>query len=159
MIKVLFVCLGNICRSPLAEAIFNHKLKLSGLTEKFYVDSCGTGDYHIGSQPDSRTVFSAHKHGMEIEHACRQLIKADLMEFHYILAMDNSNYRNILLLADLPLKFSSQVLMMRHFDSFDKGSDVPDPYHGDAREFQLVFDILNRSLDGFIAHLAKEHAL
>ena len=99
MIKVLFVCLGNICRSPLAEAIFNHKIKALGWNDKFHVDSCGTGDYHIGQQPDRRTIAAANQHNIPINHACRQLIKEDLAEFDYLLAMDESNQRNILRFA------------------------------------------------------------
>jgi len=158
MIKVLFVCLGNICRSPLAEAIFNHKLKQLKLDDRFIVDSSGTGNYHIGSQPDKRTIKVSQKNGVDIYHACRQLVKADLKEFDYILAMDKSNFQDILNLAD-SLELRRKVMMMRNFDSLFRGFDVPDPYYGGDQEFQDVYDILNRSLDGFIAHLKKQHSL
>jgi len=157
MIKVLFVCLGNICRSPLAEAIFKHKVKQLNWDGRFLVDSCGTGDYHIGSQPDHRTITVAKKNGIEIFHACRQFTKRDIDGFDYILAMDKSNRHNILQMAGLPE--SDKVLVMRYFDEMHRGGDVPDPYYGAEREFQEVFDILNRSMDGFIAHLRKAHSL
>jgi protein-tyrosine phosphatase len=158
MIKVLFVCLGNICRSPLAEAIFKHKLKINNLAHAFEVDSCGTGDYHIGEQPDKRTVKVSNKNGVEINHACRQLVADDLDYFDYLLAMDKSNYFNILRLSKTDV-VNEKVKLMREFDPEHPGAEVPDPYNGGDREFQEVFAILDRSLDQFIAHLRMQHSL
>lgn len=156
MIKVLFVCLGNICRSPLAEALFNHKIKQTHLAGKVSSDSCGTGDYHIGSQPDKRTIHVATLHQVPIKHACRQLTSQDLSDFDYVMAMDKSNCRNILFLANQPTHHD-KVFLMRAFDKLDNHEEVPDPYHGGAKEFQEVYDILNRSLDGFIVFLKERH--
>jgi protein-tyrosine phosphatase len=154
-ISVLFVCLGNICRSPLAEAIFKHKVKERGWDEFIYADSCGTSNYHIGGNPDARTIANATKNGIEIDHCGRQFSAEDFESFDYILAMDSSNHKNIMRL-DNSSKFAAKVQMMRTFDPNGEG-DVPDPYYGGERGFQEVFDILDRSLENFLAHLEQEH--
>jgi protein-tyrosine phosphatase len=153
-IRVLFVCLGNICRSPLAEAIFNHKVRDKGLEAYIEADSCGTSNYHIGGSPDPRTMANASINGIVIEHCGRQLTETDLAEFDFIIAMDNSNYRNILKLSN-SMRFESKIKMMRDYDPSGTG-DVPDPYHGGEKGFQEVFDILNGSLDKFLKSLEEK---
>ena len=153
-IKVLFVCLGNICRSPLAEAIFKHKLKERGLERFIYADSCGTSNYHIGDQPDPRTIANAKKNGVSIDHCGRQLTVSDIEDFDYVLAMDNSNFTNIhRLLKDE--KHKPKIQLMRDYDPKGKG-EVPDPYYGGEKSFQEVFDILDRTMDSFLDHLSTK---
>jgi protein-tyrosine phosphatase len=153
-VKVLFVCLGNICRSPLAEAIFKTKIHKHGLNGLFEADSCGTSNYHIGQGPDERTLMNALKNGVSIYHKGRQLSSEDLVVFDFIVAMDHSNHKNILKL-ETALQHGHKVKLIRSFDT-EPGDEVPDPYYGGEDGFQEVFEILDRSTDGLIKFLMKE---
>lgn len=152
--KIVFVCLGNICRSPLAEAIFIDKVKAKKIAHYFEVDSCGTSNYQIGDQPDSRTIANAAKHGISMNHIARQLKKSDLDYFDLIVAMDGKNLQHIVNLAENNAH-RSKVFLMRDFDVHAKGADVPDPYYGGERSFQEVFEILDRSMENFIEHVKE----
>src|SRR5262245_15715701 len=127
-VKVLFVCLGNICRSPLAEAIFNDKISKKGLSHLVEADSCGTANYHVGDSPDSRTIANARKNGVMINHVGKQLSAEHLENFDFILAMDKSNFQNILRL-DYRNQAASKVTMMRSYESDRDDENVPDPYY------------------------------
>lgn len=150
--NVLFVCLGNICRSPLAEAIFKHKLQNKSIAHAFYADSCGTANYHVGDMPDPRTIRNARTNGVEINHRGRQLSGEDFETFDLILAMDQSNFSNIMRLTIAEMH-QHKIKLMRDFDPIGKG-DVPDPYYGNEADFQEVFEILERSIETLIQELA-----
>ena len=156
MIKILFVCLGNICRSPLAEAVFNHKVRELGLSNQLSSDSAGTSDYHIGDRPDSRTIEVAKAHQIQIAHYGK-LFSSDMASaFDYIVAMDASNKSNIVKTLGSP---SDKVLLMRQFDFLFPNTDVPDPYYGGTAGFEEVYQILNRSMDSLMAFLIEKHGL
>jgi protein-tyrosine phosphatase len=155
-IKVLFVCLGNICRSPTAEGIFQHLVDQAGLAAQIEIDSAGTGDWHIGRAPDQRAQTVALQRGYDIgDLRARQVHGGDFEQFHYILAMDSQN------LADLnamkPLGFSGHLGLMLDFADDQNSRDVPDPYYGGEEGFQQVVDLLNRAARGLLVHIQRQH--
>ncbi len=154
-IKILFVCLGNICRSPLAHAVFEHKVNERGLSDKFEIESCGTGSWHVGELPDPRMRKEAQKHGINMTHLGRTLQVMDLEYFDWILPMDRSNM-GVLLTKALP-EFKDKIKLFRHFDpeSTDDFAEVPDPYYGGDEGFRLVYDIVDRTCDNLLDKLSK----
>lgn len=157
---VLFVCLGNICRSPLARAIFEHQARAAGVLARFDVDSCGTGGWHAGEDADSRSRLVAERHGVAMVHCARQIAPAsDFARFHLLLAMDERNRADVIALG-APRE---RVFLMRRFeDGFDESGDgqsdqhlaVPDPYYGGNEGFQRVFEMLWRANEGLLKRTA-----
>lgn len=159
MIKVLFVCLGNICRSPLAEAIFNHKVQTMGLGKQFKSDSAGTSDFHIGELPDERSIHCAQKNGLNMSHRGRQVNRTDFRDFDYILAMDENNLRN---LNNLKVRYNfpeKQIHLIRDFVEGWEGLPVPDPYYGDEQGFEEIYRILDQCVDHFLVKVKEVHHL
>lgn len=150
-IKILFVCLGNICRSPLGEGIFKDLIEKKGLTEKYVIDSAGTAAYHIGAPADQRMQETAYKRQILLTSKGRQLCKADFHEFDYILAMDKSNYKNILSVK--PENSTAKIMLLRDFDPTPEDKCVPDPYYGGLEGFENVFNIVDRSCKEFFKTL------
>jgi protein-tyrosine phosphatase len=153
--KILFVCLGNICRSPTAEGIFLHKVKEEGLHNFFYIDSAGTAAYHVGESANSKSQATANKHGIHLPSKARKFEYTDLEEFDLILAMDSENYKNILNLDTKGL-YGHKVKMMREYDPNPDMKDVPDPYFGGMDGFEKVYNVLERCSEELLNEL-KEH--
>ncbi len=154
MTKLLFVCLGNICRSPSAENIMNHLLRqrqVRGIT----CDSAGTASYHVGSPPDRRMAAAAAEQGITLVGRARQLQPEDLAEFDWILAMDNDNYRDILRL-DPEGRYHHKVKPMCQFARHHKDQEVPDPYYGGVEGFRYVIALLTDACEGFLDWLGSQ---
>ncbi|MBD2186529.1 low molecular weight protein-tyrosine-phosphatase [Pseudanabaena mucicola] len=150
--KLLFVCLGNICRSPAAENIMNHLLEQEGLCDRIVCDSAGTGGWHVGAPPDRRMRAAAKERGLNFVGSARQLEAMDLREFDLILAMDKDNYRNILAL-DPQGKFTDKVKMMCDYCQTHNDQEVPDPYYGGSDGFNYVIDLLFDACTGLLKSL------
>ncbi|MBE9014623.1 protein tyrosine phosphatase [Chroococcidiopsis sp. CCALA 051] len=156
MYKLLFVCLGNICRSPAAENIMNHLLDRHQLSDRVVCDSAGTGGYHVGSPPDRRMTFAAaNRLGIQLCGKARQLQKSDLAEFDLILAMDRENYYDILAL-DFSGKYRDKVHLMCDFCTAHTIKEVPDPYYGGAEGFNQVIDLLLDACNGLLDRVKQE---
>jgi len=151
-IRVLFVCLGNICRSPAAEAAFLHLVKEAGREAEFAVDSAGTGAWHIGDRADSRMRQAGRRRGIEVTSIARQVEPEDFDRFDHILAMDATNLRELRRLA--PPEHRGKIRLFRDLDPEGAGEDVPDPYYGDAASFDEVLDIVTRTGRVLLAELA-----
>jgi len=154
-ISILFVCLGNICRSPAAEAIFIDLIKKKGLINNFIVDSAGTGSWHVGKKADNRMRIAAERRDLNITSIARQINRKDFENFNYILAMDKSNFYNI---NDLKNRngFSdfAKIKTIQDFRTVFKEQEVPDPYFGGDDGFNYVLDILEDSVSGFLESIS-----
>jgi protein-tyrosine phosphatase len=154
--NLLFVCLGNICRSPSAENIMNHLVEQAGLSDKIICDSAGTSSYHIGSPPDRRmSAAAASKLGIKLRGQARQFQTSDFEEFDLILAMDQENYDNILA-VDRSGKYHHKVRLMCDFCSQHTLKEVPDPYYGGVEGFNQVIDLLVDACQGLLAHVTAD---
>ena len=150
--KLLFVCLGNICRSPAAENIMNHLVAKSSLSTDIECDSAGTANYHTGNPPDRRMQAAAVKRNIPMIGSARQFTTADFTAFDLILAMDRENYQNILDL-DPQQQYRDKVKLMCDFASKHPDKEVPDPYFGGAEGFDYVIDLLTDACGGLLAQL------
>jgi protein-tyrosine phosphatase len=158
MIQVLFVCLGNICRSPAAEAIFTRRVEEAGLSGKIHCDSCGTGDYHIGEPSDARMIRAGSARGFSFNHRARQFQEPDdFQRFHYVIAMDEMNLADLQQLASEPDR--SRLHRMVDFIPGAHPGHIPDPYHGGPDGFERVLDLLEEACAGLLAKIRTEHHL
>ena len=152
MTRVLFVCMGNICRSPTAEGVFRRLVRDEGLENEIEIDSAGTGGWHVGEPPDARATDAAHRRGIELAGAARQFAPADFDRFDLILAMDEENRRDLLRVAPGD-EARAKVRLFREFDPASNGSgdlDVPDPYFGGEQGFEHVLDLVDAAARGLL---------
>ncbi len=155
MKKVLFVCLGNICRSPAAEGVMQYLLKRRKLENKIFCDSAGTCAYHVGEKADSRMRNSAGERGIALTSISRQFRAKDFEVFDYVVVMDQSNYNDVAAL-DPGKQYSDKIYHMIDFCRNHKVDKVPDPYYGGAKGFETVLDIVEDGCTGLIDKIEKE---
>ncbi|MDP4795810.1 MAG: low molecular weight phosphotyrosine protein phosphatase [Rhodospirillales bacterium] len=156
MVRVLFVCLGNICRSPTAEGVFRDLVRREGLQATIKSDSCGTSDWHIGDPPDARATAEALRRGIRIDDLkARQISTADFADFDYVLGMDNQNINKLTALC--PQAYLSKVQLFLDFAPEVNLREVPDPYYGGDDGFSNVFDMIEAASNGLLADIRKYH--
>ena len=155
-VGVLFVCLGNICRSPSSEGVFRHKAAQNSHGADIRIDSAGTGSYHIGQPPDQRAILSAAKRGVKINDLrARQVIPADFDLFDYIVAMDRFNYQDLVAMA--PDDYSGRICMFMDFAPGWSEQEVPDPYYGGRGGFERVLDMIEDAAEGLLNDISQRN--
>lgn len=151
-IKVLFVCMGNLCRSPMAEGVFRGQVAQAGLDGRIAIDSAGTHDYHIGEPPDPRAQQAAGRRGYDLSMLRgRQVTRADFSEFDYVLAMDATNLRALERLC--PSQHAHKLKLFMEFGANVALREVPDPYYGGEQGFEQVLDMVEEASQGLLEHL------
>jgi protein-tyrosine phosphatase len=152
--RLLFVCLGNICRSPTGEAVMRQVVAAEGLAERFTIDSAGTGGWHVGESPDPRSVAAGRSRGIEIGGSARQVTGDDFYEFDLLLAADRHNYRDLAEIAPTD-ELEAKVRMLRAFDPLTTADDldVPDPYYGGPNGFDEVIDLVEAACRGLLTEI------
>ncbi|MBA3492122.1 MAG: low molecular weight phosphotyrosine protein phosphatase [Rubrobacteraceae bacterium] len=154
MVRVLFVCMGNICRSPISQGVFENVLRREGLEEEVFVDSAGTGNWHVGSPPDTRAQHSAGLRGLDLgAQRARQISPEDCDDFDYVLTMDEENYRVVSALCG----GSAVVRPFLDFSATLSEREVPDPYSGGPNEFEHVLDLVEEASEGLLDDIRERH--
>lgn len=157
MVKVLFVCLGNICRSPTAEGVFRRLLAEEGMESAIHVDSAGTAAYHVGSPPDERAREAALRRGVDLSDIRgRRVEPSDIKTFDYVLAMDRENHSNLLAIAG---EHGHKIRLFMEYSSRFDDSEVPDPYYGGPNGFEQVLDMIEDAAEGLLRELRSTHSL
>ena len=154
MVRILFVCMGNICRSPLAQGVFENVLRREGLEYEVFVDSAGTGAWHVGSPPDERAQRSAGQRGLDLSsQRARRITPEDCKTFDYILTMDEDNYHAVASLC----RGSAVVRPFLDFAANSPETEVPDPYYGGPDGFEHVLDLVEDASEGLLEDIRKRH--
>jgi len=155
MVKILFVCMGNICRSPTAEGVFRHKVAGAGLEDKIHIDSAGTLAYHVGHPPDQRAQKAALKRGVDLSaQRARKVTSQDFEAFDFVVAMDSDNHYG--LEAICPPGREDRLHMFLKFAHNSAETDVPDPYYGGGNGFEIVLDLIEDASEGLLQHLKEQ---
>ena len=155
-IKVLFVCMGNICRSPTAHGVFEHIVNSEHLAEHFEIDSAGTHAYHVGSKPDQRAQQTAANRGIDLSYIRgRKVHETDFKHYDYILAMDSDNYS--ILDQACPEEYKTKISLFLDFAPEHPLDEVPDPYYGGIKGFENVFDMVDAASKGLLDRIKKHH--
>lgn len=152
MQKIVFVCLGNICRSPLAEALFQHEIEQRGISHLFELDSCGTNGLHNGERADARTRKNGSLHGVEVPSISRKITQNDIEHFDYLLTMDNEVQTRVLGMCKTEEE-KQKVILFRAFDPIEPCSEVPDPWYGGEEGFENVFHIIKENTEIWVNRL------
>jgi len=159
MVAVCFVCLGNICRSPTAEGVMRHLVREAGLERSVSVDSAGTGSWHVGDSPDRRACAAGRRRGIEVGGAARQFQRSDFTRFDYVIAMDTTNYDDLLELAP-NAEAEKKLHLLRSFDPVSPPkASVPDPYYGGAEGFDEVVELCLAACRPLLERIRREHRL
>lgn len=155
-VRLLVVCLGNICRSPVAEGVLRARIAASTLARHVELDSAGTGDWHVGEPPDRRAIANAASHGIDIAGLrARQLSAADYRRFDWLLCADRANLRDVR--ARSPADAHARIALLLDWAGVEDEGEIPDPYTGGASQFEHVYQLLDRAADGTIARLRREY--
>ena len=151
--RILFVCMGNICRSPTAEGVMRRLVEQAGLTDRIEIESAGTGGWHVGEPPDERATLAARRRGITLSGAAQQVTPHDFRRFDLLIALDRSNLRELLAIAP-DEDAAEKVRLLREFDPAGSGDlDVPDPYYGGDRGFETVLDMVEAACRGLLDEL------
>jgi len=158
-VRVCFVCLGNICRSPTAEATMRQLLEEEQLTAHIEIDSAGTGDWHLGEPPDRRAKAAGKRRGIDVRGRARRVVPKDFEEFDYVIAMDRANKGDLLRMA-ADEAGRAKIELFRNYDpDSPRDADVPDPYYGEGDGFERVLNICEAACRGLLQHIRENHRL
>jgi low molecular weight protein-tyrosine phosphatase len=160
-VRILFVCLGNICRSPTAEGVMRAQVADAGLSERFEIDSAGTGGWHVGHPPDERATAAAARRGISLDGAARRVTPADLATFDHVIAMDSENLADLQRMASGEQHEAVLTLLRSHDETAsERGElDVPDPYFGGEHGFEHVLDVVEAGCRGLLRAITRQHMI